>query len=239
MEELSKNWLTEGLIDFEYKKYILLAYLKKVRHFFKKNELYPFMSDLVFHYKNLKDIKDNKVLIHKAFPKRVSEADFKKLKLVYEKIVKDDDAMKEIEDILAYAIPKIKIALDEGKDIFEYVEANCEISEVGVSPLYKGEGYVFLEQPPKKETNIYRYQLTLFKNADERIRGLHVRYLGTNKIGISGSYEGEKLKLIKRFKDLPNPATYLVSSKVGFPFHETYMPVAKRLLVKHITLSHQ
>ena len=28
MEKLSKDWLTQGLIDFEYKKYVLMAYLQ-------------------------------------------------------------------------------------------------------------------------------------------------------------------------------------------------------------------
>lgn len=30
MKTLNHNWLTEGLIDFEYKKYILLSYLQEV-----------------------------------------------------------------------------------------------------------------------------------------------------------------------------------------------------------------
>lgn len=31
MDNLQKDWLTQGLIDFEYKKYVLLAYLNKAR----------------------------------------------------------------------------------------------------------------------------------------------------------------------------------------------------------------
>jgi hypothetical protein len=42
MEKLKENWLTEGLIDFEYKKYVLLAYLKSVKESFSRVELYPF-----------------------------------------------------------------------------------------------------------------------------------------------------------------------------------------------------
>ena len=64
MTELSKDWLTQGLIDFEYKKYILLAYLKNVRQNFQGQILYPFLSDLVFHYRNLLSIRENKQLIY-------------------------------------------------------------------------------------------------------------------------------------------------------------------------------
>ncbi len=41
MESLKDNWLTEGLIDFEYKKYVLLAYMKRVKESFGRVELYP------------------------------------------------------------------------------------------------------------------------------------------------------------------------------------------------------
>ena len=63
MDQLKENWLTEGLVDFEYKKYLLLAYLKKVKESFTRMELYPFLSDLVFHHRNLMAIKENKAMI--------------------------------------------------------------------------------------------------------------------------------------------------------------------------------
>ena len=57
MKKLEKDWLTSGLIDFEYKKYILLAYLQEVKGNFDSNKLYPHLSDLIFHYQNLLDLK--------------------------------------------------------------------------------------------------------------------------------------------------------------------------------------
>jgi hypothetical protein len=50
MKKLEEDWLTKGLIDFEYKKYILLDYLQHIKEQFKERRLYPFLSDLVFHY---------------------------------------------------------------------------------------------------------------------------------------------------------------------------------------------
>ena len=57
---LSKNWITEGIIDFEYKKYILLAYLQHIKSEFDERKLYPMLSDLFFHYQNLLQFKENK-----------------------------------------------------------------------------------------------------------------------------------------------------------------------------------
>ncbi|MFL5728155.1 MAG: hypothetical protein ACJ75J_01605, partial [Cytophagaceae bacterium] len=106
MKDLNKNWLTEGLMDFEYKKYLLLAYLQYVKENFNERKLYPYLSDLLFHYKNLLSIKDNKKLLRENFPKQISKADFEKLELIYDEIVNDDKVMQEIEDILAFSLPK-------------------------------------------------------------------------------------------------------------------------------------
>jgi hypothetical protein len=237
MKKLNENWLTQGLIDYEYKKYVLLAYLKTVHDSFGRVELYPFLADLVFHYQNLIRVKDNKDLIFESFPKEISKEDFNRLQLSYKKIVEDDSTMQEIASIIEFAIPKMKNSLEKGSQIYEIVESNCEISPIGLMPLYAAEGYLFVTQPPAKETNLYRYQVSIFDNAAEKMRGLNIRYLDTIRKGLVQSYEHIKLDLIKQYKDLPNPAAFLAVSKMRFPYEPTLMPVVKRLLVKHISSS--
>ncbi|MEO1050080.1 MAG: hypothetical protein AAFX87_05630 [Bacteroidota bacterium] len=234
MKVLHKDWLTNDLIDFEYKKYVILGYLKTVKESFSKVELYPFMSDLIFHYKNLIDVKNNQEIIDSEFPKEISKEDIKKLKMSYKKIVEDDETMNEIRDIIEFSIPLFKSALKEGKDIYEFVESNCELNEVGLSSLYTNEGYLFVTLPPEHETMVYRYQVTVFESADEKLRGINTTFIDTFWRAAFGRYEDIKLNLIKQFKDLPNPATYLIISKLHFPLRQTFMPVAKRLLVKHL-----
>jgi hypothetical protein len=234
MDGLKENWLTEGLVDFEYKKYQLLAYLQKVKNSFGRVELYPFLSDLVFHYRNLKSISENKGLIRDSFPKEISLESLNNLELSYKQIVDDDAVMKEIEDIIQFSIPKVKDSLDEGSFIYEYVESQCEIAPVGLASLYANEGYMFISQPPQKEAEVYRYQITFFQQSSEMMRGIHTQYINTEERSFSNTYEQIKLKLVRQFSDLPNPSTYLITSKLKFPFSQTLMPVAKRLLVKHI-----
>jgi hypothetical protein len=234
MDELKSNWLTEGLIDFEYKKYQLLAYLQKVKNSFGRVELYPFLSDLVFHYRNLKSISENKGLIREAFPKEISLENLQNLEISYKKIIDDDAVMREIEEIINFSLPMVKGSLDEGSFIYEYVESQCEIAPVGLASLYANEGYMFISQPPQNEAEVFRYQITFFQQSNETMRGIHTRYIHTEERTFSNSFEQIKLKLIKQFTDLPNPSTYLITSKLKFPFNQTLMPVAKRLLVKHI-----
>lgn len=235
MEKLSKDWLTQGLIDFEYKKYLLMGYLQTVQKSFDRTELYPFMSDLVFHYRNLVSLKENKSLIRESFPKEISIEDFKRLELSYRKLIDDDAVMSELESIIEFALPQLSDSLKDGSVIYDYVESQCEISPIGVTPLYAKEGYLFVSQPPEKETILYRYQVSIFGDSQEPLRSLNTQYIDTIEKNTANTYEQLKLSLIKRFKDLPNPATYLILSKMKFPFSETLMPVAKRLFVKHIS----
>jgi hypothetical protein len=235
MERLSNDWLTQGLIDFEYKKYVLLAYLKTVKDSFGRVQLYPFMADLVLHYRNLMAVKDNKTLLRESFPKELSLDEIQKLELNYRAMVEDDTIMSELESIIEFAIPQIKDSLKEGSVIYEYVESQCEISPVGVTPLYANEGYLFVTQPPQNETNVYRYQMSIFEGSQEQLRSLNTQFVENVEKRPFHTYESMKLDLIRKYRDLPNPAAYLVISKTRFPFSETLMPVAKRLFVKLIS----
>jgi hypothetical protein len=235
MDSLKDNWLTEGLIDFEYKKYLLLAYLKKVKDSFKRVELYPYLSDLVFHYRNLVSLRENKLLIGESFPKEISAESLKKLEISYRKMIEDDSVMSEIESIMEYALPQFKASLDEGSFIYEYVESKCEISPVGLTMLYANEGYLFVTQPPEKETNIYRYQITFFEQSSEPMRGIQTSFVETCEKNLVRTYETMKIELARKYISMPNPAAYLVVSKLKFPYVQTLMPIAKRLLVKEIS----
>jgi hypothetical protein len=235
MEKLSKDWLTQGLIDFEYKKYVLLGYLRTVRDSFSRVELYPFMADLVFHYRNLMAIKENKTLIRESFPKELSLEEIKKLELRYHEMVEDDSLMTELESIIEFSIPQIRDSLKEGSVIYEYVESQFEIAPIGVTPLYANEGYLFVTQPPEKETNVYRYQVSIYEDSQEQLRSLNTQFVESLEKHRFYTYENIKLDMIRKYKDLPNPAAFLVLSKTRFPFTETFMPVAKRLFVKHIS----
>lgn len=235
MNTLKHDWLTEGLIDFEYKKYILLAYLKDIKQRFNQTELYPFMADLVFHYRNLIKVKESKELMYDSFPKSLSKADFTKLQLTYDQIVNDDEVMKQIEEILLFALPRVKETLEEGKELFEFVEENIDMEPVGLTPIYSDEGYLLINQDSSFEVAIYRYQMTLFEHSEEKYRSLNTQYLGSEIKKINKTYENIKIDLIRSYTDLPNPATYAAISKLKFPLESTVLPVAKRMLVRNIS----
>ena len=127
MAELSKNWLTEKHIDFEYKKYLLLAYLQEVKKSFDSTKLYPWLAEIIQHYKEAIAVRDNKQNLQKHFPQKLSGINAGGL--TFENLIDDDDLMKEIEQVVEYAIPQFETRVEEGKSIYDIVERRHIIDE--------------------------------------------------------------------------------------------------------------
>jgi len=235
MDKLSQNWITEGLIDFEYKKYVLLGYLQNVSNNFNDKKLYPFLSELILHYKNLMALKESKNAIAESFPKKISKVDFERFVIEYKKLIKDDQYMEEIESIVNFALPKVEQNLKDGKELYESYEDKLDIFPVGLVSLYKDEGFMFLKPRDKSETRIYEYKVTIFENHDESYRGLRTKLVRTYQSSITNTYESAKRELIKSNDKYDNPATYVVECSLNLPFKETLLPIAKRTFIRYLS----
>jgi len=234
LKSLGLNWFIEGSLDFEHKKYILLDYLQEINRHFDKSKLYPNLTDLIFHYNNLLDFKQNKTILQQAFPQRLTKADIEAVKLTYRKMVEDDSTMQEIEQIITYALIKMDPAIQIGKEIHDFVESRLNIDPIGLVPLMPYQGYFSLRNGNDRTNWIYEYQLTIFENTKDQYRGINIQFVDTYQQSITNTPEAIKLNLISQRKHLPNPAVYYVQSDISFPLEQTLLPVAKRCLVKYI-----
>ena len=132
MSYLSETWFIEGNIDFESKKYTLLAYLQRINQAFNENQLYPQLGDLVFHFRNLQSFKESKQLIKSQFPKKLTGIQLQKIRLIYEEMIADNGLMIEIEEIVQYALQEMKQTMSTGTDFYDYVENSMLITPVGL-----------------------------------------------------------------------------------------------------------
>lgn len=231
---LSETWFMEGYIDFELQKYRLLAYLKDVKAGFDQARLYPYLSDVVYHYNNLLSFRKNKQFLQDNFPRRMTGIDLQRMEMVYEKMVNDSEIMQELERIADFALEEMKGAIHEGAGIYEHVEQSMIVEPVGIVPLYKNEGYVFIRYGNLQEVRIYNYTITLFEHKDARYKGIRMEYMDSRSKNLANTYQQIKLDIIKSYRTLPNPAVYKVECAETFPFNETLLPVTKRVLVQHI-----
>lgn len=231
---LSTTWFTEGSVDFELQKYRLLAYLKEVNAYFGQSKLYPQLADVLFHYNNLRSFRENKQFLEQQFPKRIDTINLQRLEIVYEKILADDDLMKELEQITQYAMGKIKDTIDSGTRLYDLVEEQLLIEPVGLLPLYKEEGYVLLRYGHHTETRAYTYTVTLFEHESDRHKGLKLQYLQSWPRSLTNTYEAIKRELVRYQSVLKNPAVYCLETPLQLPLDETILPVARRTFVKFI-----
>ena len=169
MKTLSETWFAEGYIDFELKKYTLLAYLQEINGGFNQNKLYPQLADIIFHYNNIISFRDNKKLMEEQFPKRITGIQMEKLSLLYKQVIEDDELMKELEDIVYYAAGKMQKTVSNGAEIYEFVEEKIVIMPVGIVPLDITEGYFFLNNGNKKDTLVYLVPPNHFRKAGRKI----------------------------------------------------------------------
>jgi hypothetical protein len=235
MKTLSETWFADGYIDFELKKYVLLAYLQEVNKCFNENKLYPQLGDIIFHYNNLVAFRENKKYLQEQFPKRLSGIQMEKLQVLYEQIIEDDELMQELEDIINFSTGKMKSAISNGSQIYEFVEDKLTIFPVGLVPLDTNEGYFFLSEGSYRSTFVYQYRLSFFEKHDEKFRAIRTEYVNEWERNIVNTYENIKAELLRLKRDLPNPAVYSIETDLSFPLAETLLPVAKRSLVRYIS----
>lgn len=236
MKTLSETWFADGYIDFELKKYTLLAYLQEITKYFNENKLYPQLADVIFHYNNLVAFRENKRYLQEQFPKKLTGIQIQKLQVLYEQMIEDDELMQELENIIHYSADKMKIAISNGTEIYEFVENKLCISPVGLVTLDSQEGYFFLSEGSYRGTRVYQYRLSFFEKHDEKYRSIKTEFINEWQRNMVNSYENIKAELLRMKKEFPNPAVYSIETDLSFPVEETLLPVAKRTLVRFISV---
>jgi hypothetical protein len=236
MNRLSETWFAEGYIDFELKKYTLLAYLQQINSHFDESKLYPQLADLIFHYNNIVAFRENKKHLQEHFPKKLTGIQIEKLQVLYEQMISDNELMQQLEEIINYSAGEMKATITNGTEIYEFVESSLSINPIGLIPLDVQEGYFFLSTGNTKATRIYQYRLSIFEKHDERFRSIKTSFVDTMQRSVVYTYESLKTELIKSGQGFSNPAVYSIETELSFPVEETLLPIAKRSLVKYISV---
>ncbi len=234
MSFLSETWFIEGNIDFESKKYTLLAYLQRINKAFNDNHLYPQLADLIFHFRNLQNFKESKQLVKSQFPKKLTGIQLKKIRLIYEEMIADNGLMNEIEDIVQFAMQEMQSTVNNGTEFYDYVENSLSITPIGILPHQNEEGYFFLSDG-SRSIRVYNYKLSIFQRTNDRFRSLKSHFVNEWTRNFVNTYESIKLELLKARKSMTLPAVYSIETNLAFPVEETLLPVAKRCLVRHLS----
>jgi hypothetical protein len=77
----------------------------------------------------------------------------------------------------------------------------------------------------------------LFEHKDAKYKGIKVQYVDSWIRSIANTLESIKIEIIKNIRTLPNPAVYSVETDLSVPLDETFLPIAKRMLVRQLAVS--
>ena len=235
MEKLNLESILAGSGDTELNQYCILQALKERREQFSRNRLYPWLGELVQLAGDLQDLRQRRDGMVQQMPQRLREVDIENMQLVYEPVGSETPEFSKVMDLVAWVLPRVEQVVEEGIRIYEFVDQHVSIDEVGIVPAYRQEGYWFVPDLKAGFVHLLRYEVSIFSASKERYRSLKTTLLGLIQEGaVRRSSESLKLELIRRFRDLPNPATYRCEVDIDFPFAETLLPVAKRKLMAHL-----
>jgi hypothetical protein len=211
MERLRPGWFLHGLWDEEYQRYRLLAYLKHVQAAFFAQRLYPPLSDLIESYEELRSL-----------------AQAQQATAVLQ------DSIDTLYRIIQFAIPKLEESIQEGQQIYDLIERNLQVEVVGLIPLYKAEGYLFLRRGGEKVVRAYRYEIRPIQDK-EGLVGIRLELVEEFVFSILATpFTILRERLLKAHKDLPTPLTLVVESPLEVPLQETLLPIIKRNLLRWI-----
>lgn len=228
---MEPQWITEGAWDAETKQYLLLAWLQKVKREFDETRLYPALAALINQHQQLLAIRDSKEAFIAQAKAELKQFDWEKMRLVYERPAEQEAFTETLNALLDFALPRIKSAIDDGKTIYDFVEGHVAMTPIGLIPLYLNEGYLLVYSSANHELLAYRYQRSLLDLGEDRLQQLQLELVEKRRKSLFETFEQTKLKLINRFKELPNPATFLIDSQLDFPLNETLLPIARRRLL--------
>jgi len=235
MNKLTLDTFIAAVQDFEANQYRVLHSLRTYYNEFSRNRLYPALSELIDLASALEGLLREKTNLQNRLLRQLKKVDIKNKHLVYEPLKTESADIERVIDLIAWALPYIKRTIEEGTSIYDFVDENISIEEVGILPMYLEEGYCFIPENRASLLHVLRYEVSLFTSENERFRTLKARVLQSIPQSlVRQSPESIKLTLIKQYQDLPNPATYACETDLDFPFTETILPVAKRKLMARV-----
>jgi hypothetical protein len=211
---LDSDWLTSSPIDFEYKKYILLAYEQSLIECYEKKYLYPELKDVISHMvyvsnfiRGYKDMEESRKKI----------VDIVKTDLIHESLI-DDGSIEEIKRIADFGSALLKRNFYMLKELYSDVEKSIKVSGQKIPFLGNDSGYVILKLGDAADI-IYSYD---------------VKFIDTIEIdgyGINMKLADEK----KYYEDRYRKNVFDVIIDPKFDFNRTTIPVVKRVLLEKIS----
>lgn len=223
---LSKNWFCEGLNDFEYKQYIVLAYLQGVEKEFSQNKLYSSLSDLLKQYHALMSFQLQVFDMESRFHYEIESMDLETKRLKYNENENRQEEIETIKDIVDYGLEQMKSRVLQGTRIYDAVSSIINFFDVGMLAMNKNEGYLIILH--LNQYYIYQYKMSPLILNKEKHNSLNLKLVDKIQKSFTNTFENVKLSLL-RDSTIDSPSVFGTDFlEWSYPYNETVLPVIKR-----------
>lgn len=124
MEDFKPYWFLEGTIDLEYKYYVLMSYLLKIKEAYKNNDGFERkLKGLISMRRDLESFDRNTDFTPKTVSRMTDEEKYYFNDLLYKNL----DLMGDIEEIVKNSLRVIEEFNEENKEIYEYYNSLVEV----------------------------------------------------------------------------------------------------------------
>lgn len=150
---LDSTWFVNSPLDFEHKKWLLLAYTQNIHKNFSNKVIFPYLNDVKFHLSNLEKWQITRELILK---KELKGIDWEKLTLIYD-LPECSPEMEELQKIVDWSYPRLQKVEKIGRILWSEIENNLNVKYHGIWLNQDKEGDILIETP----IITYEYKYTI------------------------------------------------------------------------------
>lgn len=235
---LDTDWVIKDPIDYEHKKYVLLAYFKKVDEILRQDKIYPTFIELSLHLANIQTIiKERSILytdkIIEHFDEEILLKDLKVKKI--ENLSKEND--EELDKILKLSSSKFFEYFNLVKSYWSVIYETISISlKKNKKNMIDGFGYLTYNE--KKTNSIYVWEYSISEMAPklkEFQTNLKLIYQGNKKsLTFNQIIENFSSFEVGKRKNFP---IFEAKTSEEYPLNETLIPLFKRKLLSYVLQS--
>lgn len=226
--------MTEGLLDPEYKEYILLAWLQKVKADLSRTMLYPSLAHVIRHHRELTRLRA--ALESGKEQGTATGIDWTKMQFTREATSSGQALESYLKELISRALPHLTSTMEDGKDLYDLIDEQVEFSPIGVQPLNMNEGYLLVTRGKHgaRQLKSFRFTKSRIERGGDAFLELQLKCLESRRISRLETPESVKWNLMRSHRDLPQPAVFHAHLEWEVPLDPTLLPIARRRLLREI-----
>ena len=159
MTEMKPYWFIESPIDFEYKYYVLMAYLMRVKESFKKRGFEKNFKNLLLIKKDLESFVKSTELSQKTRAKMTEDENDN----FYNILDRNLDSIGEIEEIAKNSIRVIDEFIEENSHFYEKYNSLVDVESYCSKYNLWDQGFLVIRKKEEKIMRIFNWFFSIVK----------------------------------------------------------------------------